>query len=375
MKLAVSLLCEDPHHPAGFSSMIQEMLRSSGRLFPDVTWLVYAAGGHEVVTDIPGVEWHTGFPGNDHIARRLAVDHFMLGTHAYRRGAQALVTVGFVPVHSPVPTIMHLLSLHHLDPRNEMMRLNKLYRRAAIATGVRRAALVITNSRFTADQILSSTSMDPEKLLISNEGVDHTRFHPRQAPGEIDALRQTVGLAPGYVLAISNLYPYKQSRLVLEAYARLPKALRERHELVFVGGDWAGQRAQLSAAASALGVSNHVRFLGWVDSEWLPAIFRHAAVHVLASREETWGRTVTEAMACGCPCIVNDIPVMQEVTRGQALIVRFASVEAASQGLEQILTDAGTRARLRAGGIDRAADLSFDRLTRERMGRIIELLA
>jgi glycosyltransferase involved in cell wall biosynthesis len=111
-----------------------------------------------------------------------------------------------------------------------------------------------------------------------------------------------------------------------------------------------------------------------VDEKWIAPLYRHAGAHTLASREETWGRSVTEAMCCGCPCIVNDIPVMQEVTKGQALIVNFDDKAAVVDGLTRLLTDTALREKLRAGGIARAGEMSFDRMTRERMAGILRIM-
>ena len=63
---------------------------------------------------------------------------------------------------------------------------------------------------------------------------------------------------------------------------------------------------------------------------------RHARIHVLASREESWGRSVMEAMFCGCRCIVNDIPVIREVTQGRALIVHFDDKAATVEELTRL---------------------------------------
>jgi glycosyltransferase involved in cell wall biosynthesis len=140
-----------------------------------------------------------------------------------------------------------------------------------------------------------------------------------------------------------------------------------------VGGDWNGQRALTERLAADLGVLENLRFLGWVDEKWIAPLYRQASIHVLATRAETWGRSVTEAMSCGCPCIVNDIPVMQEVTQGKALLVNFDDKAATVEGLIRLLTDEPLRQKLRKEGVERTQSLSFDRLTRERMERILQI--
>ena len=274
---------------------------------------------------------------------------------------------------SVLPVAMHVLTLHHLSDSNQISSLKRAYRRLVVNNGIKRARLIITNSEFAAQQIRITSSVDEKKLLISNEGLDHSVFHPQAAPRESADLESALGIRPGYILWISNLYPYKQASKLVEAFAALPEALRVLHPLVFVGGDWNGERAVTEHLAADFGILENLRFLGWVDEKWIAPLYRQASAHVLASREETWGRSVTEAMSCGCPCIVNDIPVMQEVTQGKALLVNFDDKAATVEGLTRLLTDEPLRQKLRQEGVERTQSLSFDRLTRERMERILQI--
>jgi alpha-1,3-rhamnosyl/mannosyltransferase len=269
---------------------------------------------------------------------------------------------------------MHVLTLHHLSDSNQISPLKRAYRRFVVNNGLERAGVVITNSEFAAQQIRMSSRLDESKLAITGEGLDHTVLHPHAPPGEAAELEAALGLKPGYIIWISNLYPYKQASKLVEAFAALPETLRKKHPLVFVGGDWHGQRAATEQLATELGVRDDLRFLGWVDEKWIAPLYRHAGAHALASREETWGRSVTEAMCCGCPCIVNDIPVMPEVTKGHALIVNFDEKATVVDGLTRLLTDEALRQKLRDGGIARTDEMSFDRMTRERMAGILRVV-
>ena len=373
MRLALSLLCENPKRLTGHASWCRELITRSIDFYPDVEWIVFAGKGLRLTGDDERVKHVDCFHGNDQVKGRLFSDHFLVSSKARQMKAKALVTVGFVPMLSVLPVAMHVLTLHHLSDSNQISSLKRAYRRLVVNNGIKRACLIITNSEFAAQQIRISSSVDEKKLLISNEGLDHSVFHPHAADRESADLESALGIKPGYIVWISNLYPYKQASKLVEAFAALPEALRVKHPLVFVGGDWNGQRALTERLAADLGVLENLRFLGWVDEKWIAPLYRQATVHVLASREETWGRSVTEAMSCGCPCIVNDIPVMQEVTQGKAIIVNFDDKAATADGLTRLLTDEPLRQKLRKEGVERTQSLSFDRATRERMERILQI--
>ncbi len=358
--LAFSLLCENPRRRTGLTTLFHGFVAEGLRQFPAVRWLLFAGPDQPWDLADPRVEVVRTFPANDRRGARLWADHFRVGPEAARRGAAALFTIGFVPLRTGgLPVAMHVFTLHH---RRAGGGWRGLYRRAAMARGLRRAALVIANSQWTAAQL----GPHP-RLLVSAEGLRHDVFRPEgPAGGE--------GLPSEYLLWASNFYPYKRAELALAAYAQLEPALRARFPLVLVGGDWEGGRTRAQAVARELGVAANTRFLGWIDDAALPALYRGARAHVLPTAEETFGKSVTEAMACGCPCVLQELPVLREVASGAAQFVDFTDGRAAGAALRRICVDDGLVADLRAAGLKRAADFSYAQLARERIAAILAVL-
>lgn len=373
LRLALSTLCENPERKTGLTTFFHEFVRCSLALFADVEWIVFVGANQDWPMTSPRVEVVRRYPANDRLARRLLADHFLVPADARRRGADALLTVGFVPVAKRQPTILHLFSLQHLDRSNRMEPARRLYRSVLMGRSVRHAELIITNSQSAAGQIRAAYRSAVGQMLISPEGLQHEQFTSATDEGEAARLKEKFGLKPGYLLWVSNFYPYKQAPLLLAAYARLDPALRLRHPLVMAGGTWHGG-SDARAYATSLGISADVRFLGWVDDADLAPLYRQARAFVLPTREETFGRCVIEAMACGTPCVVNEIPVMREITGGHATIVDFADPPAAAAALDSIVRDEALHARLLAEGMAWTQRYSFERLATERIEAIREML-
>lgn len=344
--------------------------------FPQVNWVVFAGPEQAWEIDDPRVAVCRDFPANDRLAARLWADHYLVAAEARRRGAAALLTIGFVPWRAAgLPVAMQVITLHHRGGgAGGVGWARAWYRSRALRAGLRRAALVIANSEWTAGQLRAETPAAAEKLLTGHEGLDHGQFRSEPGTGEAERMRAALGIAPGYLLWSGNFYDYKQADKVLLAYARLAPERRAGFPLVMVGGDWNGGRTRAQALAAELGVAETVKFLGWVGDEWLAPLFRQARVHVLASREETFGKSVTEAMACGCACVVNDIAVLREVAGGAAHVVDFGDVAAAGAALAALATDDELVAGLRTAGLKRAAAFGYERLARERVGAVLALL-
>ena len=289
-------------------------------------------------------------------------------------GAAALLTVGFVPLRKSLPVAMHLFSLQHLSGRNRLGFARGLYRRLIIHRSVDQAEIIIVNSRFTESQFFWRFPTARDRTIVSYEGLQHDQFSPVAPADEAARLQAEFGVEPGYLLWVSNFYDYKQADRLLAGYARLSPLQRAAHPLVMAGGEWRGGLDAARARAQGLGIAADVRFLGWIDDQWLAPLYRHARLYCLASREETFGRCVAEAMACGVPCVVNRIPVMDEVTGGHALLVDYGDAAAVAAALETLLTNDKLHARLRAEGIAWVQRFSFERLTTERIEAILAVL-
>ena len=375
LKLALTILAENPSRKTGLSTLFHEFVSRSLDLFPDVSWLIFAGPNQDWKVIDPRVEVVRDFPANDHLNRRLFADHFQVPAVARKWGASALLTVGFVPARKCLPTVMHVLSLQTLDKRNRLGLLRQFYRNSMIKHNWPQADLVITNSQWTANQVLSLHPEFHDRMAISYEGLQHEIFHPDATANEPHWIRDKFGIDPGYFLWISNFYPYKQAERLITGYARLDPETRRRHPLVMAGGNWLNGLEAAQARAKHLGVEQDVKFLGWIDDESLAPLYRQAAAFCLASREETFGRCVIEAMACGTPCVVNDIPIMHEVTNDEALIVDFEDADVVADALRKLAIGGPLSAHLRARGMARAREFTFQKLTTERMTAIQRLVS
>jgi glycosyltransferase involved in cell wall biosynthesis len=372
--LALSLLCENPQKLTGLNSLFREFLLRSLHMDERLRWILFIASGHELGASHERLTFVRDYPGNHNLRKRLLADHFFVSPRARQMSAKLLVTVGFVPFREAIPTVMHLNTLHHLDRSNRIDPIRRCYRRWAVNNGLRRARLVITNSQFAASQILANTPTATSKLIQSYEGLDHQAFTPDCSPKEKEVLTSSLRISLDYILWLSNLYPYKQADLLIRAYAKLPTDLQQKFPIVFVGGDWNEQKAATQELATQLGVTGRLFFLGWVEDRWIPALLRQARIFVFPSREETFGRPVAEAMACGIPCLVNDIPIMHEIAAGAAAITDYRDSTRTAAILQQTLIDQSLRTELVTRGLARAKAFDFNKLTQERMSAIYSIL-
>lgn len=154
-----------------------------------------------------------------------------------------------------------------------------------------------------ARQYLESMGVPSERIALFPYAIDVAEFRRRSAlePAERSAQRVTLGLhgAPA-VLSLAKLNDREAPWDLLDAFARLP----EPRPWLVIAGD-GPQRGAVETRARELGLSR-VRFLGYVPYPELPALYGAVELFVHAPREERWGVSVQEALACGLPVVASE---------------------------------------------------------------------
>lgn len=240
-----------------------------------------------------------------------------------------------------------VVTVHDLsfERRGDLMqRGDRLMMRTMVPRAVRRADLVLTVSEFTKADLVDCYRTDPDKVVVTPNGVDPI-FTPegQRWPG------------PPYLLFVGALQPRKNPVLALEALAVLGGDLR----MLLVGPTKAGL-VDVHAAIERLALHDRVELLGHVDQMQLAALYRSAECFVFPSSYEGFGLPVLEAMASGTPVVASDTTSLPEVAGQAALLVPLGDPSVLADAIARALDD---RVRLRAAGLERAARFTWAALT------------
>lgn len=121
-----------------------------------------------------------------------------------------------------------------------------------------------------------------------------------------------------------------------------------------------GYAGQLAKQVRQLGLTNVV-FTGWRDD--VPAIMKSASVMVLPSHGEPFGRVVIEAWACGLPVVATNEGGPAEIIADKVngMLVRTGDAGQMADAIGMILRDRALAGRLRAAGLQRAADFTLQK--------------
>jgi len=232
-----------------------------------------------------------------------------------------------------------------------------------VARSAERARLVIAVSHAAAQDLTASLRVPASKLRVVQNGL---RPHMARvtAPELLAAVRRRHRLESGdYWLYVGVLDPNKNLPTMIEAYASYRRgggksALVIAGRARFLGGT-------LQALVAALGLSRHVRFLGYVEDEELPALYSSALGLLMPSPLEGFGLPALEAMACGTPVIAARSGALPEVVGDAGLLVEAYDARQLGETMQRLDQDRALRTVLAAAGMRRAAGFSWERAARE----------
>ncbi len=159
--------------------------------------------------------------------------------------------------------------------------------------------------------------------------------------------RDALDVAEGRGLVLYAGRMEQQQKNVRGLLAGLERVVAETDATALVCGE-GPLRAEAEERVAAAGLAERIRITGWVDDVW--SVMKAADVFVSVAYFEGQPNTVMEAMACGCPLVVSDIPMHREFLDGSsALFVDPDDPRALAAAIADCLADpAAARGRAEA---------------------------
>ena len=233
--------------------------------------------------------------------------------------------------------------------------------------GIRRTAAeadaIITISEFSAREI--------EELLPESRGRLHAiplGISPdfRAASGrEVVRLRETLGLARPYLLAVGTIEPRKNLPFLVDVFERLGADPATRDLDLVVSGMPGWKCEPILARFRDTPRADRVHYVRYVPDGALAALYTGAAAFVVGSRYEGFGFPPLEAMACGTPVVSSAGGSLPEVLGDAALVLPDFDADDWAHALVGLFSHPERLEALRAAGPAHAARFRWERTARE----------
>ena len=154
---------------------------------------------------------------------------------------------------------------------------------------------------------------------------------------------------------------YKNIEQVLGVFSALSRQYKDLY-LVKVGQFWHPNHLRL---IKKLKIKDRIRFLGYLPREELPLIYNLAKGLMQLSYTEGFGLTVVEAMACGCPVIVSDIPALKEIASRSGIYVDINHKSTIAEPIIQLIHSKSMYYKYSRLGIQRARFFTWEKTAKK----------
>jgi glycosyltransferase involved in cell wall biosynthesis len=142
--------------------------------------------------------------------------------------------------------------------------------------------------------------MNPEKTIVFPWGVDLEHFSPKKEERKKD----------GFILFCNRSWEARYGVDVLaHAFVQVAQK-RDDVRLILLGGG--SQGAKLRQIFQRGGVEEFVTYGGQISQNDLPNWYHQADLYISPSHVDGSSVSLMEALACGLPCLVSDIPANKE---------------------------------------------------------------
>jgi glycosyltransferase involved in cell wall biosynthesis len=175
-----------------------------------------------------------------------------------------------------------------------------------------RSSVLLCDCETVAQQAVS-LGMKRDRIVVFPWGVDLDLFSPGEDLGLLDELGWTGKFV---LLSTRSWEPIYGPEVLIQGFIQAAEKHPDLRMIMMGGGSLEGR---IKDALQQAGLSDRVFFAGSVANDQLPDYYRAADLYVSASFSDGSSVSLLEAMACGTPALVSDIPANREgVERGKS---------------------------------------------------------
>jgi len=255
------------------------------------------------------------------------------------------------PVVATIHDLIPFLFPIYFWPKQKMVQAG--YRATA-----KRAAHLIADSHCTATDIKKTLGVVPDRISTVHLAADRNVFYPSDAENEERLLRERYHIKKPFVL-VSSARNWRTKNL--GSALLVLEIVRKQADTTFqtvMYGSTPSEKFEIDT-------SLNVHHVGFIDSQDLAALFRHAHAFVMPSLYEGFGLPLVEAMSCGCPVITSDRGSLPEIAGAGAQCFDPFDVKGMANALCALLRSPDELQQKRSAALTRAADFSWDKAALE----------
>jgi glycosyltransferase involved in cell wall biosynthesis len=217
-------------------------------------------------------------------------------------------------------------------------------------------ARILTVSEFSGREIAEAYGIDPSRIAITPNGIDHNVYQPIADEDAIETRLRRYQISRPFFLSIGRLEIKKNIVMLIKAFTsfKTRMGVGSPYRLVLAGAPGFGYEDIKREIANSTFKSDIIE-LGYVPESDKPYLMSAAEGLIHPSLYEGFGIPPIEAMACGCPVFSSNTTSLPEVCGGDAAMYFSPSEpEQLAEFLKKFIEDPSLKEKYRAAGLVRA---------------------
>ncbi|MCC6602515.1 MAG: glycosyltransferase family 4 protein [Anaerolineae bacterium] len=271
------------------------------------------------------------------------------------------------PLQSPVPLVVTVHDLTTmLVPEYRRPFLTRLYN-ALVSASARGATRIITDSEASKRDIIDHLHIPADKIERIYLAAG-SAFSPQDSGLLEMAILRKYDLPDFYVLYLGGYELHKNVTTLLLAWTYVGQALGEDYPLILAGKKPTQSNEiypDYDSYIQQLGIGDYVRWIGYVDEEDKPVLYRNAETFVFPSRREGFGLGVLEALASGTPVVTTTASSLPEVLGDAGFAVEPDDARGLAGAIISTVIQDNLRAELKQKAAQQAAVFSWEKTAAE----------
>lgn len=238
---------------------------------------------------------------------------------------------------------------------------------------LKKASKIIAVSNFTKQEIENFyPKVKSKKIQVIHNGYNSELYRLSDSEEKNNEVLFKYGLEKPFFLYAGRLEKKKNTPILIEALSIVRENYPEvKEKLVLIGNASFGYD-EVKFMIEEYDLEREILMPGWVDEADMPYIFASASAFIFPTRYEGFGIPLLQAMACGLPIAVSDIPVLHEVAADVALYFDPNDSCSIALAMKSLVLDSALREDLKAKGLERVKNFDFEKCARETLEVLME---
>jgi len=222
------------------------------------------------------------------------------------------------------------------------------------------------NSEYTRKDFLKyCPKINPNKIFTIPLACNKNFDVANREMINIAKVKYKIPLDKKYIFNVSRLDPRKNLVRNIRTFIEFI----DQHkitDIVFVvggGNDKCNERLKKEIGDIYEKYSDKIILTGYIEDEYLPALYSGAEWFVYTSQYEGFGLPPLEAMSCGCPVITSNNSSLPEVVGDAGIMIDWDSDEQHINAYERYYFDEDYRKEIAKKGLERSKEYSWEKCT------------